>query len=72
MLILILIDVQYLPKVVFNFEKGSNGQKHSSSDSHHPIRKFPPAKFPIPLQLGEIPQPLILFEKPCSSQKQSS
>ena len=29
------------------FEKGSNGQNHSTSDSHHPIEKFPQAKFPI-------------------------
>ena len=41
MLILILINVQYLQNVVFNFEKGSNGQTHSSATSHHPIKKFP-------------------------------
>ena len=35
MLILILIDVQYLHNVIFSFEKGLNGQNHSSSDSHH-------------------------------------
>ena len=40
MLILILIKVQYLQKVVFSFEKGSNGQNHSSSGSHHPIKKL--------------------------------
>ena len=39
MLILILIDVEYLQNVVFNFEKGSNSQKHSSG-SHHSIKKF--------------------------------
>ena len=33
MLILILIVVQYLQKVVFNFEKGSNDQNESSSGS---------------------------------------
>ena len=38
MLILILIDVQYLQNVVFRFEKGSNVQIHSSSDSNHPIK----------------------------------
>ena len=43
MLILILIDVQYLQKAVFSFEKGSNGQNHSSSGFHHPVKKFPPA-----------------------------
>ena len=42
MLILILIDVQYLSKVVFSFEKGPNGQDHSSSSSPHPIKKIPP------------------------------
>ena len=52
MLILILIDVQYLQKLVFSFEKGSNVQNHSVSDSHHSIKKFPPAKFPIPLLRG--------------------
>ena len=30
MLILILIDAQYLQKVVFIFEKGSNGQNYYS------------------------------------------
>ena len=44
MLILILIDVQYLQKVVFCFEKGSNGQNHSSSASHHHIKKIPPLR----------------------------
>ena len=41
MLILILIDVQYLQNIVFSFEKGSNSQNHSSSDSHHLIKKSP-------------------------------
>ena len=40
MLILILINVQYLQNVVFSFEKGLNGQNHSSSDFYHLI--FPP------------------------------
>ena len=40
MLISILIDDQYLQKVVFNFEKGSNSQNHASSGSHHPIKKY--------------------------------
>ena len=47
MLILILIDVQYLQNVVFSFEKGSNDQIHSLSDSHDSIKKVSPAKFPI-------------------------
>ena len=41
MLILVLIDVQYIQNVVSSFEKGSNGQNHSSSDSHHPITNTP-------------------------------
>ena len=41
MLILILIDVQYSQNAVFSFEKFSNRQNHSSSDSHHLIKKFP-------------------------------
>lgn len=32
-----LIDVQYLKNVVCSFGKSSNGQKHSSWDSYHPI-----------------------------------
>ena len=40
MLILILIDV--------TFEKGSNGQIHSFSDSHHPTKNPPSVKSPIP------------------------
>ena len=39
MLILILINVQYLQNVVFSFEKGSSGQNHSLSDSHNQIEK---------------------------------
>ena len=31
MLILILMDVQYLQNVFFSFEEGQNGQNHSSS-----------------------------------------
>ena len=41
MLILVLIDVQYLQNVDFSFEEGPNGQNHSSSDTHHPIRSPP-------------------------------
>ena len=40
MLILILIDVQYSQKAVFSFEKGLNGQNHSSSGSHHLVKKI--------------------------------
>ena len=46
MLILVLIDVQYLHNLVSSFEKGSNVQNQSlpdshHSDSHHSIKKFP-------------------------------
>ena len=49
MLILILIDVQYSQKAVFNFEKGWNHQDHYSSGSLHLVKKSPPPfppKFP--------------------------
>ena len=39
MLILILIDVQYSQNAVLNFEKFSNCQNHSSSDSHHLVKQ---------------------------------
>ena len=41
MLILVLINVQYLQNVVFILEKGLGGQNLSLSDSHHLIEKFP-------------------------------
>ena len=47
MLILILIDVQYLLKVVFSFEEGSNIENHSSLGSQHSRTKFPWTKFSI-------------------------
>ena len=47
MLILVLIDVQYLQNVVFCFEKGSNGQNHSSSDSQLTLPS------PTPLEYGQ-------------------
>ena len=49
MLILILINGQYLQNVVFSFEKGSNSQNHSSSNSHYLIKEILPAKFLNPL-----------------------
>ena len=45
MLILILIDVQYSQNAVFSFEKFSNRQNHSSSDSYHLVKKSPQAVF---------------------------
>ena len=44
MVILTLIDVQYSQNAVFSFEKGSDCQNLSSSDSHHKVKKFPPTK----------------------------
>ena len=41
MLILILIDVQYSQNAVFSFEKFWNRQNHSSSGSHHLVKKSP-------------------------------
>ena len=38
MLILILIDVQYLQKADFSFEKGLNCQNHSSSGSLQAVK----------------------------------
>ena len=40
-LILILIDVQYSQNAGFSFEKFSNRQNHSSSGSHHLVKKYP-------------------------------
>ena len=37
MLIMILIDVQYLKSVAFSFKKSWNGRIHFFSDSYHPI-----------------------------------
>ena len=48
MLILILISVTCLENVV-NFEKGSNSQNHSLSDSHNPRKISFIAKFAIAL-----------------------
>ena len=41
MLVLILIDFQYSQNAVFSFEKYLNRQNHSSSDSHHLVKKSP-------------------------------
>ena len=48
MLTLILIDDQYVQNVVLSFEKSSNGQNDSLSDSHHSTKKFPQQNFPFP------------------------
>ena len=44
MLILILIDVQYLSKFIFSFEKGSSGQSESSSYSTTQLKNSHPSK----------------------------
>ena len=44
MLILILIDIQYSQKSLFNFEKDWNHQDHYSSGSLHLVKKVPPVK----------------------------
>ena len=56
MLILILMNVKYLQNVVFRFEKGLNGQNHSSLGSQHQIEKSPQQNFPFP-QWGDLPTP---------------
>ena len=57
MLILILIDVQYLQNVNFSFENGLNGKNHSSSGSYQSIKKIlPQQKFPS-LHWGDFPLP---------------
>ena len=58
MLILILIDVQYLQNVVLSLEKGSDDQNHSSSDSLQLIKKFLAPKFSSPLHREKSPLPL--------------
>ena len=67
MLILILIDVQYLQNVAFSSGKGSNGQNLCWSDSYQLIKNFLPVKFPIHPLPGEIPLPLnAILEIPVS------
>ena len=51
MLILILIDVQYLQKAVFNLAKGLSRQNHSSSGFFHLMKKSP-SKISDSPQLG--------------------
>ena len=66
MVILILINVQYLQNAAFNFEKSSNGQNTPSQvRTTRPLdKKFHSAKFFIPYTIPE-PHPLTLFGKPC-------
>ena len=55
MLILISINVQCLQNVAFSFEKGSDSQDHSASDSQQPNKKFLHSKFCNYAHLGEFP-----------------
>ena len=49
--------MQYLQKVIFSFEKGSNGQNHSSG-FQHPVKKIPPQQnFRPPPPQGGFPSP---------------
>ena len=54
-----MFNVVVLQNVVSSFEKGSNGQNHSLSDSNHSIKNFPLAEFPIPLPLNAISSMLL-------------
>ena len=54
MLILTLINVQYLENVAFSLKKGLSGQNHSLWDSHHLIEKFVPDKFSISPPLNAV------------------
>ena len=62
MLILILIDVQYLQNVVLSFEVGLNGQISPQIPTIQ--EKIPSAKFLI-TSIGGILLPLTLFGKSC-------
>ena len=67
MLILILINVQFLQNVVFSFENGSVGQNQSSGDSYYQIKKSP-SKISYPPNGGNFPHPphpVALFGKSC-------
>ena len=43
-----LFLIYIMQNVVFSLEKSANVQVHSSSVSHYPIKKFTPARYPIP------------------------
>ena len=57
MLILILINVQYLQKVVFSFDKESNSQNSSFLGSHHPIKIYLRSKISHSPHLEKSPHP---------------
>ena len=59
--------VLVLNEAVFGFEKGANGQNHSSSGSYCPVKKFSPSKIsgsPTPVGSNTTFHPLALFGKP--------
>ena len=62
MIIFILIEAQYSQNAVFNFEKGSNRQNHSSSGSHHPVKELTPSKIYDSSPL--LPSPYRYLENP--------
>ena len=48
----------------FSFEEGQNGQNHSSSDTHHPIKNSPQQNFySPPLGRDILPKPLNVIWK---------
>ena len=53
------------PHQGFSFEKGLNGQNHSSSDFQHPIKDSLQQNFQLPLKFPTFTYPLTLFGKPC-------
>ena len=81
MLILILINVRYSQKVVFRFEKGSNGQNQSSACSHCSCTIFVLISYSLDTQIMLIvilinvqyPQKAVFsFEKGSNGQNDSS
>ena len=65
MLVLILINYQYSQNVIFSFEKSSNGQNYSPSDSHPSDKKvLTQQNFSFSL--------LMLYGKPCQPSPPSS
>ena len=68
MLILILINIQYLQNVVFSFEKGLNSHNNTSSDSYHLI--FRPTGVDFSYFLMFFGQPWWVV--PCKHQKQGT
>ena len=55
MLILVLIDIQYLQKAVSSFEKGSKRQNHLPSGSLYPVKKSPPPS----TKMSDSPHPTV-------------